>query len=163
MTRRDKQNNSRFTEDQLLDHIVFLIETDDAKDAPPQAMKFALDLFRSQSAQIELKPQTLVEKLLGLVTLEWSPSFVFGERSGGFAAAKQIFVETNEFDIDFRIEQADDEISVFGQVLGENWQGKALELRSERFSAQTEISEDGEFAFEKMPSGEYQLVLRESV
>ncbi|HEY0545056.1 MAG TPA: hypothetical protein VGC91_06635 [Pyrinomonadaceae bacterium] len=138
-----------------LEHLVKLMRTDAAEDAPRDVVSNALNLFRPRA--VEEKPSVLqrVMAVLSFDSRQLSPAF--GVRSGQ-SVARQLLFSVGEHDLDLRVAPDDGAWVVSGQVLGECERGR-VELRSESVEERAEMNELCEFTLPRVPSGKYSLVI----
>lgn len=138
-----------------LDHLVNLMRTDLAEDAPRDLVSNALNLFRPRA--VEEKP-TILQRVMAVLSFDsrqLSPAF--GVRSGQ-SVARQLLFSVGEHDLDLRVAPDDGAWVVSGQVLGECESGQ-VELRSESVSERAPMNELCEFTLPRVPSGKYSLVI----
>jgi hypothetical protein len=138
-----------------LEHVVNLMRTDEAVDAPRDVISHALNLFRTRPT--EAAP-TVMQRVLAVLSFDsrhLSPAF--GVRSGQ-SVARQLLFSVGEHDLDLRVAPDDGAWVVSGQVLGECTSGE-VELRSESVVEKALINELCEFALPRVPSGKYSLVI----
>jgi hypothetical protein len=138
-----------------LSHLVNLMRTDAAEDAPRDVISHALNLFRPRA--VEEKPSVLqrVMAVLSFDSRQLSPAF--GVRSGQ-SVARQLLFSVGEHDLDLRVAPDDGAWVVSGQVLGECESGR-VEIRSESVQERAEMNELCEFTLPRVPSGKYSLVI----
>ncbi len=144
--------NKKSTNDELIEKIVRLMQTDDAADAPPDAVKWAKNIFRARAAQSK---KSLAQKVLAVLQVDLSGGrAAFGERSAA-SQSRQMFFQAGENAIDLRIAKTDAGLNLQGQVLGEGFAGCVVKLGE----FETTANELGEFSFAEIPSGKYDLTL----
>ncbi len=140
------------TNDELIDKIVRLMRTDDAADAPADAVKWAKNIFRTRGAQ---RKKTLVQKVLAVLQVDLSGGeAAFGERSAA-SQARQMFFRAGENAIDLRITKTESGLNLQGQILGAGFAGCAVKLGE----FETIANRLCEFSFSGIPSGKYDLIL----
>ena len=140
------------TNDELIDKIVHLMQTDDSLDAPIDAVKWAKNMFRARAFQPK---KSLAQKVLAVLQVDLSGGqAAFGERSAA-SQSRQMFFQAGENAIDLRIAKTDAGLNLQGQILGEGFAGCLVKLGE----FETTANELGEFGFTGIPSGEYDLTL----
>jgi hypothetical protein len=148
-----KNNN-----EDLLNKIVHLMETDDSADAPKDSIAWTKNLFLSRAAQPK---RSIVQKVLAVLQMDLSPDkAAFGERSASSASdVRQMLFGAGEHQIDLRIAKANKAFTVAGQILGEDFAGAEIALFTggKKFTAKT--NELGEFRFENISKDKYTLSL----
>jgi hypothetical protein len=143
-----------------LAHSINLMRNDRSTDAPPEALNFARNLFRSGKRFVP-RPDSVANKILATLKQNVAPfSTVFGERSANASAERQMLFEAGEYDVDLRIRANEKDFNLAGQILGELPEQISLKLQSAGFSRETSISELGEFRIENVPAGNYDLTLQ---
>lgn len=143
-----------------LAHSINLMRADKAADAPPEALTFAKNLFRTRK-QFLPRAESLTKKIWASLKLDVAPySTVFGERSASGGAERQMLFEAGDFDVDLRIHSGENDFILAGQILGEVPEQISLELQNQNFSRKAAVSELGEFKIENIPAGSYDLNLR---
>ena len=144
--------NKKSTNNELIEKIIHLIQTDDAADAPSDAVKWAKNIFRARVAQSK---RSLVQKVLAVLRVDLSGGqTAFGERSSALQS-RQMFFQAGENAIDLRIAKTDAGLNLQGQILGEGFADCVVRLGE----FETIANELGEFGFAKIPSGKYDLTL----
>lgn len=148
-----KNNN-----EDLLNKIVHLMETDDSANAPEDSIAWTKNLFLSRAAEPK---KSIVQKVLAVLQMDLSPDkAAFGERSASSASdVRQMLFGAGDYQIDLRIVQANKGFTVAGQILGEDFAGAEIAFFSggKNFSAKT--NELGEFRFENISKDKYTLSL----
>ena len=140
--------------DKTMEKIVRLMRTDDSADAPPDAVKWAKNLFLSRAAAPK---KSLLQKITAVLQMDLPANeAVFGERSASSAEARQMFFEAGENAVDLRIAETEKGFVVRGQTLGAGFENCAVEIGE----AATRANERGEFQFGEIERGEYNLILR---
>lgn len=141
-------------EENLLNKIVQLMQTDNAVDAPEDSIKWAKNIFRSRIAEPK---KSLVQRVLAVLQMDISPNkAVFGERSASASQARQMLFEAGETSIDLRITETENGFNVRGQILGEGFAGAAIKFGE----AEMMSGELGEFGFSNLTGGNYTLILK---
>lgn len=139
------------TNDETIEKIISLMQTDRSVDAPPDAVQWSKNLFRARAAE----PKTsVVRKVLAVLRMDLSGARpAFGERSASGAPARQMFFQAGDNAIDIRLARSENEFYIRGQILGGDFSGCAVRLGE--FEA--ELNEFGEFELMKIPNGVYNL------
>ena len=133
---------------------------DKSADAPREVIDFAKSLFRTRRHLV--LPQTSpTRKILATLKLDVSPlSPIFGERSVGTDAERQMLFEAGEYDLDLRIRAFAGGFNLAGQILGELSNQNLIALEDSQFNALTNVNQTGEFKIQNVPPGSYELTLR---
>ena len=146
-----RKNNS---DEQAINRIIYLIQTDKSVDAPTEAIKWAKNIFPTRA--IEPK-KSFGQKVLAVLQMELSPGkAAFGERSASASQARQMLFQAGENSVDLRIKQEENSFSLHGQILGADFAAFTIKLSD----FQTQVNELGEFKFAEIPSGKYDLILQ---
>lgn len=141
----------------LLNKITQLMQTDDSADAPADAILWSKNLFRSRAAE---QDQTFVQKVLAVLQIDLAPNrAVFGERSAASDAVRQMLFTAGEYKIDLRITKVNKGFKVSGQVLGDDFAGAEIRLFNDRKNFTEKSNDLGEFSFEKIIKDTYTLSL----
>jgi len=141
----------------LLNKIVYLMQTDKSADAPADSLKWTKNLFRTRA--IEPK-KSLVQKVLAVLQMDLAPNkAVFGERSASASAARQMLFSAGDISIDLRITKAGNGFTIAGQILGTGFAGAEIELRSAERSFTVQTNELSEFGFDTIAKGKYTFSL----
>ena len=144
------------TENNIL-NIVELMQRDDSVDAPADSIRWASNLFRTRAAEPK---RTLVTRLVGALQMEIAPNKpAFGERSASTSQVRQMLFRAGDNAIDIRIEPQAKDFGIRGQVLGEGFGGASARLFNESRIFETTSNQMSEFAFDKVPAGEYELII----
>lgn len=144
-------NNSN---DEIINRILFLMQTDDSKDAPQASVKWSKNLFRSRVVKSE---KSLMQKVLAVLKVDLSGAqSAFGERSGAIGKARQMLFEAGEIAVDLRIGETKKGFNLQGQILGEGFAEVTIKLGE--FEGKT--NELSEFQFTNIPSGIYTMILQ---
>lgn len=144
-------NNSN---NQTLETIVRLMQTDDSVDAPQDAIKWAKNVFRTRAVEPK---KSLVQKVLAVLQMDLSPNkAVFGERSASSAEARQMLFSAGENSIDLRISETEKGFNLRGQILGASLANCLIKLGE----FETNCNELSEFSFKEIPNGKYDLTLQ---
>jgi hypothetical protein len=147
-----KMNN-----EDLLNKIVKLIETDNSADAPADAIQWSKNLFRARAVEPK---KSLVQRVLAVLQMDLVPGkAVLGERSATSSAARQMLFGAGEHQIDLRITKANKGFTVAGQVLGADFAGAEVRLFNESKNFTVKSNELSEFRFENILKGTYTLSL----
>lgn len=140
--------------DKTAEKIIYLMQTDRSVDAPPDAVNWSKNIFRTRAAGSK---KSFVRKVLAHLQLDLSPDkAVFGERSASSAKARQMLFEAGENSIDLRIEKAKMGLEIHGQILGEGFENAVVKLGD----FETKTDDLSEFKFTGIPGGKYDLRLQ---
>ncbi len=147
-------SNKNSNED-FLNRIVHLMQTDKSEDAPGDAVKWAKNIFRARA--FKAKP-SFAQKVLAVLQMDLSPDkAAFGERSASAAEARQMLFGAGENSIDLRIMQTEkDSLNIQGQILGAGFAGSTVKLGE----YETEANDLSEFKFTDIPAGNYDLIFQ---
>jgi hypothetical protein len=141
-----------------LQQIIDLMQRDDSVDAPADSIRWASNLFRTRATESK---KSLVQKIAAVLQMEIAPDTpAFGERSASTSQVRQMLFKAGDNAIDIRIEPKEKGISLRGQILGEGFGGAEIEMFNDSSRLQTRSSDLGEFAFENVKEGQYELVVR---
>ena len=142
------------TNDQDINNIISLMQTDKSVDAPQDAIRWSKNIFRARIAEPK---KSVVERVLAVLQMDLSPNrAAFGERSASATQARQMLFRAGETSIDLRIKQTEKGFNVEGQILGEDFANRAIKLGE----FETTANELSEFKFTGVPAGKYDLSLR---
>ncbi|HEX8250508.1 MAG TPA: hypothetical protein VF599_20200 [Pyrinomonadaceae bacterium] len=144
-------NNSN---DELINKIIHLMQTDDSADAPADSVKWAKNIFRTRAAE----PKTsLAQKILAVLQIDLSGAqAAFGERSATLSQTRQMFFQAGDNAVDLRISEDENGFQMHGQILGDGFSNCTVMLGD----FQAKASELSEFKFTDIPGGKYDLVLQ---
>lgn len=138
----------------LINKIVSLMETDSSADAPQDAIKWAKNIFRTRA--IEPK-QSLMQKVLAVLKMDLSPNqAAFGERSASTGQVRQMLFQAGEISIDLRIAETEKGFNLRGQILGEGFANCTIKIGE----FETKSNNLSEFSLTEIPSGKYDLTLQ---
>ena len=138
----------------LINEIVYLIQTDDSIDAPSDSVKWAKNIFRVRSAQPK---KSIVQRVIAALQMDLSPNkAVFGERSASAVKSRQMLFQAGDNSIDLRVGKDEKNFSVRGQILGEGFAFCTVKLGD----FETSANELSEFSLSGIPGGEYDLTLQ---
>lgn len=141
-----------------LQRMISLMERDDSVDAPADSVRWASNLFRTRAAEPK---QSVMRKIAAILQMELGPGkAAFGERSATASQTRQLLFRADENAIDLRIEPASKGFTVRGQVLGEGYEDVEVALTDDANTFDGRTSETGEFKFENVPAGRYELAIR---
>ncbi|MCD9189109.1 MAG: hypothetical protein LUM44_22015 [Pyrinomonadaceae bacterium] len=141
-------------EENLMNKIVHLMQTDKSVDAPQDSIKWAKNIFRSRIADPK---KSLVQRILAVLQMDISPNkAVFGERSGTASQVRQMLFEAGETSIDLRITETENGFNLRGQILGEGFANAVIEINE----TETTANELSEFSFTNLIGGNYTLTLK---
>lgn len=135
-----------------------LMERDDSVDAPADSIRWASNLFRTRAAQPK---QSAIRKITAILQMELAPGkAAFGERSATVSQTRQLLFRADVNAVDLRIEPAAKGFTVRGQILGEGHQHVEVTMSDDINAFGGWTSETGEFKFEDVPAGRYELIIR---
>jgi hypothetical protein len=144
-------NNSN---DELINKIIHLMQTDDSVDAPADSLKWAKNIFRTRAVEPK---KSLVQKVLAVLQMDLSGAQpAFGERSGSVSQTRQMLFQAGDNSIDLRISKGEKGLLVQGQILGAGFADSVARLGDFQAAA----NELSEFKFMGIPDGKYDLVLQ---
>ena len=149
-----KNNN-----EDLLNKIVSLMQTDNSADAPDDSIAWSKNLFLARAAEPK---KSLVQKVLAVLQMDLSPDkAAFGERSASSSASavRQMLFGAGDHQIDLRIAKANKAFTVAGQILGEDFAGAEIALFNDVKNFTAKTNELGEFRFENISKDKYTLSL----
>jgi hypothetical protein len=141
-----------------LQQIIDLMQRDESVDAPADSIRWASNLYKMR----ELEPgKSFVQKIAAVLQMEITPNKpAFGERSASTSQVRQMLFKAGDNAIDIRIEPKGKAFNVRGQILGEGLSGAEIMLFNDAASFESRADEVGEFAFDDVKTGEYQLVVQ---
>ena len=147
-----KNNN-----EDLLNKIVHLMQTDNSADAPKDSVAWSKNLFLSRAA---VPQKSLVQKVLARLQMDLSPNkAAFGERSASVSDVRQMLFGAGDHQIDLRIAKVNKGFTVTGQILGEDFAGAEIALFGGGKNLSAKTNELGEFRFENISKDKYTLSL----
>ncbi len=142
--------------EQIINRIIHLMETDNSVDAPQDAISWSKNIFLTRASEPK---KSIIEKVLAVLQMDLaSGKAVFGERSASSSQARQMLFQAGEMNIDLRIKQTESGFSLHGQILGEGFASATIKLGD----FETQANEVGEFRFVQIPSGKYALILQKN-
>lgn len=147
---RNKNSNEDF-----LNKIVHLMQTDKSEDAPQDSIKWAKNIFSTRAAE---QKKSFAQKILAVLQLDLSPNkAAFGERSASAAQARQMLFGAGENSIDLRISKTENgALNIQGQILGEGFANAVVKLGE----YETEANDLSEFKFTGIPAGNYDMKIQ---
>jgi hypothetical protein len=138
--------------EQFLDKIISLMQTDNSFDAPKDSVSWAKNIFRTQ---VQEPKQSIIKRFMAVLQIDLSANKpVFGERSTS-SAIRQMLFQADETAIDLRISKSSNSFSLKGQIIGENFADSVIKLGD--FTATA--NDLAEFSFDQVPNGEYNLTI----
>lgn len=141
-------------EENLMDKIVHLMQTDKSVDAPQDSIKWAKNIFRSRITEPK---RSLVQRVLAVLQMDISPNkAVFGERSGAPSQVRQMLFEAGETSIDLRISETENGFNLRGQILGEGFANAVIKIGE----TETTANDLNEFGFTNLTGGNHTLILK---
>ena len=148
-------------DDKRASKIIELMRTDDSVDAPQDSIKFAKDLFRTR---VTASQPSLIKRIVAAISLDLSPGkTALAERSAGTAKARQMLFDAENNSIDVRISGKGKRFDLQGQILGEGFEGGTVTLSATGIKEERSVGELGDFGFERLPAGTYEITIRGSV
>ena len=140
--------------DETIEKIIRLMQTDESVDAPADSILWSKNLFRSRV--IESK-KSFAQKILAVLQMDLSPNkTVFGERSAT-SATRQMLFQADVNGIDLRISKTDKNLNLQGQILGAGFANCTVKISGENASFEVRANELSEFNFSEISSGRYDL------
>ncbi|MCY7374706.1 MAG: hypothetical protein LH472_01880 [Pyrinomonadaceae bacterium] len=137
-----------------INQIINLLQTDDSADAPPDAIRWAKNLFLTRVAAPK---KSIVQRVLAVLQMDLSPNkAAFGERSASASQARQMLFQAGENALDIRIAETEKGFSLHGQILGESFANAKVQIGE----FETTANETCEFKFAEIPNGKYNLIAR---
>jgi hypothetical protein len=144
-------NNSN---DELINKIIYLMQTDKSADAPADSVKWAKNIFRTRQAEPK---KSLVQKIIAVLQMDLSGAQgAFGERSATLSQTRQMLFQAGDNAVDLRISEDENGFEVQGQILGEGFANGIAKLGD----FQAKANELSEFKFTAIPGGKYDLTLQ---
>lgn len=142
---------------QRVGHVLELMRTDTATDAPRDVLAYAINVFRGRERSSEV---SLLRRIVAALTFDSSTNMApaFGVRSGQ-ATSRQLLYSAEQSDIDLRISSQDDQWIVAGQLLGQDCVGGRVEIEGESGLVVAALNELCEFTLPPLPPGSYTLRL----
>jgi hypothetical protein len=151
--RRIKEMTNTMNNEQFLDKIISLMQTDNSFDAPGDSVSWAKNIFRTQ---VQEPKQSIVKRFLAVLQIDLSANKpVFGERSAP-SAIRQMLFQADEAAIDLRVSNTPNGFSLKGQIIGEHYANATIKIGD--FEAKA--NDMAEFKFDQIPSGEYNLTIQ---
>lgn len=149
------------SDDKRAGKIIELMRTDDSVDAPNDSIRFAKDLFRTR---ITAPQPSLIKRIVAAISLDLSPGkTAVAERSARASGARQILFEAGDNGVDIRIIGKGKRFDVQGQILGEGFESGTVTLSGPDTNEERSVGEFGDFAFERVPAGTFEITIRGSV
>lgn len=146
--------NKNSNEDSI-NRIIYLMQTDRSEDAPQDAVKWAKNVFRTRAAALE---KSFAQKVLAVLQMNLSPDrAAFGERLNKPDAPRQMFLQTGEYAVDLRMEEIAGGWKLYGQVIGDLPEKSFIRFEGKNSNLETKIDEFGEFSVETKVLEEFTL------
>ncbi len=140
--------------EQTIEKIIRLMQTDESVDAPPDSIRWAKNLFRARAVEPK---KSLAQKVLAVLQMDLSPNqAVFGERSAS-SAVRQMFFEAGDNGVDLRISKIAKGFNLQGQIIGAGFANCAVKIVGENASFEARSNDLSEFNFAGISSGQYNL------
>ena len=140
-----------------MEHVLGLMKTDTATDAPRDVLAYALNIFSENARE-----PSLLKRIVAALSFDSGSNLepAFGVRSGQ-TTSRQLLYSAAENDIDLRITPEQENWIVAGQVLGEDCVGGRIELegRTGRLTV-ADLNDLCEFTLPPIPTGSYTVRLR---
>jgi len=137
-----------------LEHLITLMKTDRAEDAPRDVLSQVVNLFQKQA---ESRAPSIARRLMAALSFDsFTTRPAFGVRSGQ-AASRQLVYSVEGNDIELRVTAEEDQWIVSGQVLRENCVAARVEIDGATGSASTALNDSCEFTLPPLPRGDYFL------
>jgi hypothetical protein len=135
---------------QRLLHLVVMMRSDTAENAPADLLLSAIDTFLPDVRQS-------VRRIVAVLTFDSrSAGSAFGLRSVR-ATSRQLLYSAQDTDLDLRITVQNDECILTGQIIRDGCAGGRVEISGETGSAETTLNELCEFTLSPIPPGNYSL------
>jgi hypothetical protein len=133
-----------------LQHLVAMMTTDRAGDAPADLLRSAINTFSPDS-------ENPIRRIIAVLTFDSrSAGSAFGMRSIR-TPSRQLLYSAQETDLDLRVSVQNEECVVTGQIIRESCAGGHVEISGETGSASATLNELCEFTLPPMPVGNYSL------
>lgn len=140
--------------DQTIEKIILLMQTDDSIDAPKDSIKWAKNLFKTRIAQPK---KSILKKVLTVLQVDLAPNqAAYGERSVGSAQSRQMLFQAGENALDIRIAETKHGFEIYGQILGKGFERGTVKVGD----FETNTNELGEFKLSGIPKGDYSLTVQ---
>ena len=137
--------------EQAINKIIRLMQTDESVDAPTDAIRWSKNIFRTRAVEPK---KSVVEKILAVLQMDLSPNrAAYGERSAAASQARQMLFQAGENALDIRIAKTEQGFNLHGQILGEGFANGTVKLGA----FETTANENSEFKLAKIPNGIYNL------
>ncbi|MEO6590245.1 MAG: hypothetical protein ABIP06_13180 [Pyrinomonadaceae bacterium] len=148
-------NNKNSNED-FLNKIVYLMQTDKSEDAPQDAVKWAKNIFRTRAAAEPKK--SFAQKVLAVLQMDLSPDkAAFGERSASATQVRQMLFGAGENSVDLRITETEKGfLNIHGQIVGEGFANCTVRLGESKTTA----NDLSEFKFTGISAGNCDLIFQ---
>ena len=136
-----------------LQHLVVMMKTDAAIDAPPELLRSAMNAFSPER-------ETPIRRIIAVLTFDSRQvRSAFGMRSIR-SASRQLLYSAQETDLDLRISVQNEECILSGQIIREGCHGGLVEISGATGSAAAALNELCEFTLPPIPVGNYSLKVR---
>jgi hypothetical protein len=136
-----------------LQHLIVMMRTDTADDAPADLLRAAIDSFSPEK-------QAPVRRIIAVLTFDSrNVSSAFGLRSIR-TASRQLLYSAQDTDLDLRISVQNEECVVTGQIIRESCVEGHVEVSGETGAASATLNELCEFTLPSLPVGNYSLKVR---
>ncbi len=136
-----------------LTNLFTLAPNDFSETVPQAATANLLNIYRKPEAQPQ---KTLKNRLAGLLIFDdWKPEFALNERLS-FQDTRQLLYRAGDYNIDLRVNFADEKCLVSGQIFPEI-ENAVVKIYNANFSLETSLNEYGEFNFSPVEPGNFNL------
>lgn len=133
-----------------LQHVIVMMTTDRADDAPADLLRSAINTFSSDQ-------ETPIRRIIAVLTFDSRRAgSAFGMRSIR-TPSRQLLYSAQETDLDLRVSVQNEECVVTGQIIREGCAGGHVEISGETGSASATLNELCEFTLPPIPVGNYSL------
>jgi hypothetical protein len=134
--------------------IIHLMQTDDSVDAPNDAIKWSKNLFRTKAAEHE---RGILKRIVGVLLQQLDPgTAAVGERSGTAGNMRQMLFEAGDNRVDLRVKQVAGVFEVRGQILGRGSDQAVINFAGEEKT----LDKFGGFIFADINTGDYEMTIR---
>ena len=136
-----------------LQHLVVMMRTDTAEDAPVHLLQSAIDSFSPER-------QTPIRRIIAVLMFDSrNAGSAFGLRSLR-AASRQLLYSAQDTDVDLRVSVHNEECILSGQIIREGCKGGLVEISGVTGSAAATLNELCEFTLPPIPVGNYSLKVK---
>lgn len=138
-----------------LQNLFSIAPTDFSETIPQAATANLLNIY--QKPKVET-PKNLINRLAGLLIFDdWQPEFALNERLS-FQDSRQLLYRAEDYNIDLRLNFAEEKCVVSGQIFVEIIEKPAIvKIFNANFSLETSLNEYGEFEFPPLEQKNFDL------